>query len=599
MPVTVPDYEVFKTKTSVFRDRFHSDYGRKWKAVHLAYQAYVAVPTEVNGQTLFNCLHTYLEEHGKGTGNFDDHERNQNNFLKKIYDDLRVEYKNLLGDEKVSNIAAQETIERVEAPNTRLGVLYALSEIEIDGNFNLASTIMSAVSQTGSVTGNVLGADLSNLSTAKNAQYEAVMNFGGVGVDIDSKEITDFGEAGLSAAALLMQKANLGQTVKGRQVVKLEVKAPDSAFQYPMTAAAIESFGNSLSDSYNEMDYFDPSMAVAQGAMVITGGIVVGLTATAELARNTFAYVSSKAYQLYLTLKGKIKEYLDKLITRFSQDSQYAFQFSVSLAAGLLKVALKQVMGTAVPFIGNAITLAEKGVSAITNAVGAAVLAYSQKNVRMSPGHPELIAKYIIDSKWGQALSDACMAIQSAALVVVDATVPGVGSLVGAITAACQWIYGVVHQYFAVTNITKFLAEAKAKWNEQCDLDANVNPMFAHAPGASRYMDFLNDAGAFSAWFEKGCQASVLIPAIVIRSGMAGSWISWCRLISDSADRVSQKTFDEGIKFVDNLKDEALRVIRDSTIRITPVSGSQMSSHMVGMINGEKQVISRYQEVTL
>jgi len=97
MPVSIPDYEVFKSKTSVFRDRFHRSYGTKWNAVHLAYQAYKAEATQSNGELLFTCMDTYLQEHGKGTGNFDDHERNQDDFLKKIYMDLQYEYRNLLG----------------------------------------------------------------------------------------------------------------------------------------------------------------------------------------------------------------------------------------------------------------------------------------------------------------------------------------------------------------------------------------------------------------------------------------------------------------------------------------------------------------------
>ena len=65
MPVTLPNYEVFKDKTSVFRDRFHLDYGKKWKAVHLAYQAYVATPTDINGQPFSTAYTLTLKSMGR------------------------------------------------------------------------------------------------------------------------------------------------------------------------------------------------------------------------------------------------------------------------------------------------------------------------------------------------------------------------------------------------------------------------------------------------------------------------------------------------------------------------------------------------------
>ncbi len=573
MPVTIPDYEIFKAKTSVLRDRFHRSYGTKWKSVHMAYQAYKREPSEQTGEWLFNSLDVYLLQHGKGTGNFIDHERDQDGFLQGIYEALRGEYKHLLSERRLENIAAQEHLDTHFVTETRLGVLECLSQIEIDGNFSIAATVVHAVAEAGNILGNVLGTDLTNINTAKNAQYSAQLP--GTGADITSKGITSIGHFTLDNSASLLGRSG------AKDKVLLETVAPPSSFQYPQTLAAINHMGDGLIDSYLATDYFSSSMITAHNSIVITGQVFdVGLTAFAELSKNTFDHVSAQAYQLWLKMKAKLKEYIDKLVERFSQDTQFAFQFPEKIISALLKITLKMVMGTAMPFIGNAVTLAHTGLSAITHAISAAVLAYSQKNVVMNAGHPELIARYIIDAKWGEALSNACRAIASAALVAVDVTVPGVGSLVNAISAACQWIYGVVHQYFTVEKIKLFLEEAKVKWGaEPADKSS-----------------FVSDTGVFTAWFEKGCRASVLIPAIVVRSGKAGDWHSWFRLTTDAGTLVPRETFDAGLKFINNLQAEALRVVRDSAIKILPVNAE--ASNMVAVIKGEKMTTC-YEEVEL
>lgn len=570
------NYIEFKNGTSLYYDNFHA-YGGRWKEVHEKYSAWDINRTENNEVALFLALFKYVNEHGDRLGNFASLKRNYSGVLKKVFDELIPKYRDRIVGDQSAIINSKEVLDKYENPHTRIGVLYVLSHVNIDPNFNLTALGLRFLQTGMTIGGQATMADLSQVSNSRNDLYFEKVP--GLGWEYGSKDLVELPGGVAAGIALGVEKAGLGRTAPKGPIKTIEVNQFSLKEQFPGSLNEITLAAQSIADGFVESDYFSYSM-MADRAQTYWSGLPGVAETYDQLCHNTRL--------LYESVKQKLTDYINELIIRFKTDTQYAIEFSMSLIAGILKIVLKQVIGNAVPFIGNAITFVEKTGLAITNIISCIDMFYAALKVNLTKGHPELISKNLISYRLHNAMEYAAAATTAAVMGVGDVSFPGLGAILGAISNGCIWIYSVIMQYYESEKIKVFLLDAREKWQQYSDL--------AECPSIEEIevqTEYIKDPNKFAEWFQKGCDASPLIPSLVLRSGYCGNYMTWCQLVTDTYSLVRQEVFEDGQNYITHLKKDALRIIRDSPIKIIPsyLDDRHKASTvgMVDLINGKNE----------
>ena len=545
--------------------------------MHDKYSEWDINRTESNEIALFKALFTYVNDHGDKLGNFASLKRNYSGVLKKVFDELTPKYRDRLNLDQSEIIDAKSALDKYENPHTRIGVLYVLSHVNIDPNFNLTALGLRFLQTGMTIGGQATMADLSQVSNSRNDLYFEKVP--GLGWEYGSKDLVEMPGGVAAGVALGVEKAGLGRTAPKGPIKNIEVNPSTLKEQFPCTLNEITLAAQSIADGFVESDYFSYSM-MADRAQTYWSGLPGVAESYDQICNNT--------RMLYESVKQKLTDYINELILRFKTDTQYAIEFSMSLIAGILKIVLKQVIGNAVPFIGNAITFVEKAGLAISNVISGMDMFFAALKVNLTKGHPDLISKNLISYRLHNAMEYAAAAATAGVMAAGDVSFPGLGAILGAISNGCIWIYSVIMQYYESEKIKVFLLEAREKWQEYSDL--------AECPSIEEIeirTEYIKDPEKFTEWFQKGCDASPLIPSLVLRSGYCGNYMTWCQLVTDTYRLVNKEIFEEGQNYITRLKADALRIIRDSPIKIIPSylddkhKGDTVG--MVDLINGKNE----------
>ena len=93
----------------------------------------------------------------------------------------------------------------------------------------------------------------------------------------------------------------------------------------------------------------------------------------------------------------------------------------------------------------------------------------------------------------------------------------------------------------------------------------------------------ITDLKRFKAFYEKGCDASPLIPMLTLNSGICGSLMVLLKMFEDSGDRITQQTFDAGNDYFTKLKQYGRGYLAGAGFEFKPVDGSDKA--VQGILN--------------
>lgn len=235
-----------------------------------------------------------------------------------------------------------------------------------------------------------------------------------------------------------------------------------------------------------------------------------------------------------------------------------------------LKAVIKNVAQAAAPFVGAGFDIADgliESFKAIKTKVGAWML---RKKINIMEGHPSRLCERIEGAMENAILAGLWSVIKGAVQMALAATIPGIQSLVSALTSGVEAIIKLVLKIMERGRIKRFLQKARKLYEEERLLriekfDDKANHMVTtmHTSGG-----LIHDIKRFNAFYKEGCDASPIIAMLTINTGLCGSQWQMQDLLSipgpkNQQQKLAQEQFDTGTKYFDKLKKYGYGYLKD------------------------------------
>jgi hypothetical protein len=546
--------------------------------------------TETYRAGLQTILETYYSEHGASWSKL---ERNKvsNGLIEYIYNQVKKD------DPKLAKTRTQ--LEKDNA-HSRYGVLYLLGNIDIDMSFGAIA--LEGVGAVGGALASGFGTDFSQIHDADKIDKVA---FGDMSVG-DAYGYINMGASIYVQAG--MDAYNKPKVQVTPQRIGTRKIAVSGASTIPM-APPLQNWGGkgppcavgnmnhlrlgtgSLTTSAVQSDYGFPLTVRAFKAMSkhpvtakafapLSGAVLVGAAFTDAMAKVIEA-VTWLVMKLVDWLKQKLSEAMESPIS-----------VGLDTIKSLVGVVVKQVAASAVPFVGAGIDLAT-GIAKSFNAIKMKVGAWlERRKIRITDGHPALLASKIESMLTRDILSGLWITIKGAIQMALAATIPGLQSLVGALTTAVEWVIKLVMRLSELAALKLFLLDAKFAFLKE-RMKTTQEPGSPHRT-IHEHGGLIHDLPEFKKFYQKGCNASPIIAMLTLNSGICGSQWQLQNMFSDIG-LIGQKEFNSGTAYFSRLKEYGLKYLKDCGFALSAdlalkTPGANEKRYIEGLLNHAKGI---------
>lgn len=516
----VPPEEWVKRTSLSFRRR-----STALRRVDDAYaQWYKATLDKKKTTALMNAIEDYLKEK-QNTWSKVDRDRESGGLIKYIYD-LVVE----AAGAQVTAPRGMTRLQSYDIPHSRYGVLYLLGNTDI--NMSYLSVALEGASAIGGAVGAGLTTNTHHLDNYKLAH--PTVDIGRI-KGVTQSSLVSAGQVPLTIATKATVTTGTTAPRSGRIYLNKEPPKSRPTPGFPLTLSVFEVVKENPALTLNP--YVLPST-------VVTGtGILVF-----EALNNLRVLILNAVTDLFEWIKGKLLA-----------DRGWAWDVSGALVKAAIKLVVAKCVEAAAPLVGGAMDLGGGIIKTIRAAKERIGVWMQRKKIVLNPGHPEMVADSIEAEMTKGIFSGLWSMLKGVAEIALASFLPGASSLVSAIVTGVEWLVKFLWRIWEQSKIHKFLVEAREIFAQEKKLAKQVND-----EGGLRYepeMDpdkggIIHDLSRFKAFYQKGCDASPLIPMLTLNSGICGSLMTLIKMFGDNRqhDLISQNTFDAGNEYFTRLK---------------------------------------------
>lgn len=515
-------------------------------AMDKAYDAYYAHRSSENADALYEALKAYRAAHGRY---WNECERDvvSGGLLSYLFEEVNP---NKLSAAKAAELdrRAADRIRNIEIPSARLGVLYFLANIKVE--LDPFTSVVESVSAAAGVLGVGLTTDISKTASAADGT-RAVFTAPVMGTAVKAEQLALAGKVAMHAGKALV---NVGQSPSAPTQPPSPLQ-PRSQY-LPTTSAALFALSSSLSSNLDAGRYLRMAGTAALAAPVTLGALAVD--AVRQLWDKVWGALSQvgQAIQRAWYRKGDLE----------------AARYLGMLVKAAVRVAADLVMKNAVPFLGGAVDVATGLARSIGDACSRVRSWLDRRHLDLQAGHPAQIANAIESQMSKGVFRGLAEALVGAAKAAISVFLPGLGSLVSVVIGAVDWMVRIVSRLLEQSAIQRFLEDARRLYVLEKKQVKQVDGVYAGSKDSHR---LINNSARFGAFFQRGCEASPLIPMLTLNSGLAGNWMTLLNLFTDDASpRMKANAGEQVLKADDyfgRLKRHGVDYMRQSGFRFMPL----------------------------
>lgn len=260
------------------------------------------------------------------------------------------------------------------------------------------------------------------------------------------------------------------------------------------------------------------------------------------------------------TLTQDLEEIFNKVLHQIEKRFKLDPAQTAGLAAGPVKAIIAAAIDTlvlsATPFLGSSLAIAT-GVARTTLAVCTKVASYlDYRKIRLMEGHPAQIASAIeTQMNWniGTGLKDL---LRGGASLGAQLVTLGASALVDVILNVVEFLVKALMRYMEIQMTRKFLELARTAYalaKTTTERTGEGTELARLMPKGDRASNIIFNTQQFSSFFDVGCEASVVIPMLVLNSGIAGSLMTMIHMTRDNAS-ISEEEFAAGDRYLTRMK---------------------------------------------
>ncbi len=495
---------------------------------------------------LMAALDDYLKEKGNDWSKVD-RDRESGGLMQYIY--------NLVVEGSGARVipSGMAKLQNYDIPHSRYGVLYLLGNIDI--NMAYLSVGLEGATVLGGAVASGFTTDTRHLDNATLANKT-----------VDIGKLKGISQGALASGASVPLKIGTAATMS------TGTKAPRNTDFYINTKPpkARPTPGFPLTLSAFEMVKEDPALFV--NPYVLPATMVVGAGALVIDGLNSLRILIQNAISdLFEWVKGKLLG-----------DRAWAWDVSGAVVKGVIKLVVAKCLESAAPLIGAAMDIGGGIMKTIRAAKDRIGVWLERRKIVLNPGHPEQLANSIESEMSKGIFSGLWTILKGVASLALQSFLPGAGNLVSSIVTGIEWMVKFLWRIWEQSKIHKFLMEARQVFAEERKKAELVTDYRGKGVGLQfePNMDpscggIIHDLPRFKAFYQRGCDASPLIPMLTLNSGICGSLMTLIRMFGDNSqhDLISQATFDAGNEYFARLKQFGRTYLNSAGFQFTSASG--------------------------
>lgn len=539
-------------------------FGRRAGTLAKLDQAYAAYFADQNSQLLAGRLLDQLDAYKKEIGgDWSKAERNTKSggLIALTHARLLQEAKRRGWWKAGTGDKAAAALATYDIPHSRYGVLFLLGNTTI--SMDSWSIGLEGLSAVGTAVGTGFTTNTHHLHSLKDANPTVTID----GKTIAQSDLVSGG--GLLAKVGAKAAASAAPKIAAKHVG--EVKASELSYGFPCTRAGIAEIQE------DPELYLNPIMLPA--TLVVGAGTLI-----ADAIHNLRV--------LLVDLVTKLFEYVR---SKMLADSVWAWDMGGIAVKKLIKYIVGKCLKAAAPLIGGVMDLGSglaKTFTAAKERVGVWLL---RRKIQLNEGHPTLLANAIENEMSKGIFTGLWSVLKGVASLALQSFLPGAGNLVNAVVTGVEWLVKVVWRLWEESKIRKFLAEATQLFQIEKSL-ATATPVQGKNTLGLEYqpnMDpkkggIIHDLEGFKKFFQRGCEASPVIPMITLNSGICGSLMTLLKMFDGREQTmITQQAYSDGAEYFYRLKEHGRAYIKKSGFQLTSMHpsvkgylGHAVSHHM-------------------
>ncbi len=290
----------------------------------------------------------------------------------------------------------------------------------------------------------------------------------------------------------------------------------------------------------------------------VAGGLVNAHQDGISAAWNKFIN-DAKAFLL------EIVEAIKRLVRRQESELQIdSWLSSAEKINDVIKLVLGMVAREAAPFVSAGLDIG-MGLAKTGVAVGRRLQAhFASVGVVLAVGHPGVVVAQIQNAMNLAIGKGLYTAIKGAIMLSSEIVTAGGSKLAGVLVAAAEALVRLVWRLVERARMKAFFTKCKVLWTSMSDNDADY----------SRH-PFLSDGLGFGRWYAKASVAMPCLSALALTSGFTGDKMRYLQMFEDAHEtrRIDRDAFKGGVAFLDLMKVNAARYLRDSGFKFALHNG--------------------------
>ncbi|MGE0332864.1 MAG: hypothetical protein AB7P37_19470 [Ramlibacter sp.] len=439
---------------------------------------------------------------------------------------------------------AQAALQNTDIPHSRYGVLYLLGNIDID--MSALAITLEGVSALGNIAGQALSTNMNHLGNDTLAART---------VDVMGHSVKTGAISGAGAAAVKLAGTKLEGRVDPATKPRHHVLAPPPPKRpepgFPLTLGMYE--------------------LVKEDPILMLNPFMLGATIVGTVGAAVIDALNS----LRIVLQNAVTDLAHYILREVANPSAKSLATLGATIKGMVKFVVGKCLASAAPFVGGALDLAG-GLVQTFKAAKVRIGAWMQRRkIVLNPGHPELLANGIESQMDKGIFAGLWTILKGVANTALTVLLPGASALVAAVVTGIEWLVKIIWRLIEQYQIGEFFKEARKLFLKERALASRVV-----TEGVRNYTDsmgrkqharvsytryepnldknsggLIHNLDEFTKFFQSGCDASPLIPMIVLNSGICGSLMVLLMMFDDlNRPLTTQAMYDTGNAYFTRLK---------------------------------------------
>lgn len=553
-PIQLPTEKPLRTTPQEWVSRTALTIGRRTGTLTKLDQAYAAYYADQTSMVLAGRLLDQLDAYKKEVGgDWAKSERNKKSGGLFAFTHARIMqeakrrgwWKAGTGDKGAAKLATYDI------PHSRYGVLFLLGNAVV--TMDSWKFALEGVSAVGGAVGTGLTTNTARLDS--NIAANPTVKLPYLNTSVAESTLVTVGTLPTTIGSKVA--ASAGERIATKEVGTVAA-ASTLSYGFPCTRAGIEEIQE------------DPALFL--NPFVLPATLVVGAgTLIADALHNLRVLLVDVVTSLFETIRNKMMA-----------DAKWAWDISGTLIKKMIKFIVGKCLAASAPLIGAGMDIGTgivKTFAAAKERVGAWLL---RRKITLNEGHPTPLANAIEADMTKGIFSGLWSLLKGVASLALQSFLPGAGNLVSAIVTGIEWLVKAAWRLWEESKIRKFLAEAAQHFRVEKSL-ATATPVQGKNTNGLEYqpnMDpkkggIIHNLEAFKKFYQRGCDASPVIPMITLNSGICGSLWTLLRMFDGREEQmITETVFADGAEYFYRLKEHGRAYLNASGFQFTSMHPS-------------------------